>query len=164
MGWEAMSVTQVKYEGGLNQGRDSGMERNVLDKFCILNTRLMGLADRANVTCQRNRGIKGNASIFGWSNNRLVQPFPEQRKSEGQSTFGRMFPLGWLAAIGLVPSLSQLRIPAFGKLQSCSAPEAPASDPCLLQHHFMCCPFSGMSSCLLDSAGRKIRFYPISSS
>lgn len=61
----------MKYEGGLNQGRDSGMERNVLDKFCILNTRLMGLADRANVTCQRNRGIKGNASIFGWSNNRL---------------------------------------------------------------------------------------------
>lgn len=69
MGWEAMSVTWVKYEGGLNQGRNR-MVRNVLDKICILNTRLMGLTDRANVMYEKKKGVKGNITVFGWSKHR----------------------------------------------------------------------------------------------
>lgn len=72
IGWEVMSVTWVKYEGGLNQGRNSGMVRNVLDKILILNTRLMGLADRANVMYEKKKGVKGNISVLGWSKIRLA--------------------------------------------------------------------------------------------
>lgn len=55
----------MKYEGGLNQGRNSGMEINVLYKFCMLNSRLMGLADRADMTCERKESRVMPVSLAG---------------------------------------------------------------------------------------------------
>lgn len=63
------------------------------------------------------KGVKDDASVFGQSDSRLELPFTELKKSGYRSTFGIMSPLGWerTVVIGLVPSLSKLNIPAFGK-------------------------------------------------
>lgn len=147
---------------GLNQGRSRGMVpyfEHEADRF--------GSWSRCR-EWGKERGGKDDSSAFGLSIGRPELLFIELRKGGAGSRFGLLSSVGRETVTGLVPSLSQLPIPAFGKPQSCPGPSpvptAPASDPCLLQHPFMCCSFPRMSSCLSDAAGRKIRFYPISSS
>lgn len=107
----------------------------------------------------KERGAKDDSSVFDLSYQREELLLTEL----GNNRDGSSAPLGWerIIVTGLVPSSTSLPL---GNLSPAVAPEAPASDRCLLQYPSMCCPFPGMSSCLSNSAGRKIRFYPISSS